>query len=188
MTTHYIDITLRPDPEFSPAHLLNALFSKLHRALVQLGTSDVGISFPALHPKGLHLGATLRMHGTESALSRLQALPWLQGMRDHVLVGDISPAPPGALHRVVSRVQARSSPARQRRRQMRRHGYDEAEALRRVPDAAAQRLENPYITLQSASTHQVFRLFIEHGPPGQEPHAGTFSTYGLSAETTIPWF
>ena len=35
MTTHYIDITLLPDPEFSHAHLLGALVAKLHRALVQ---------------------------------------------------------------------------------------------------------------------------------------------------------
>ena len=35
MTTHYIDITLLPDPEFSHAHLLGALLSKLHRVLVQ---------------------------------------------------------------------------------------------------------------------------------------------------------
>ena len=35
MTTHYINITLLPDPEFSHAHLLGALVAKLHRALVQ---------------------------------------------------------------------------------------------------------------------------------------------------------
>ncbi len=40
MTTHYINITLLPDPEFSHAHLLGALVAKLHRALVQ-GDVDV---------------------------------------------------------------------------------------------------------------------------------------------------
>ena len=46
MTTHYIDITLLPDPEFSHAHLLGALLAKLHRALVQHGAGDIGTSFP----------------------------------------------------------------------------------------------------------------------------------------------
>ena len=46
MTTHYIDITLLPDPEFSHAHLLGALVAKLHRALVQLQSASIGVSFP----------------------------------------------------------------------------------------------------------------------------------------------
>ena len=45
MTTHYIDITLLPDPEFSHAHLLGALVAKLHRALVQGQTIDIGVSY-----------------------------------------------------------------------------------------------------------------------------------------------
>jgi len=45
MTTHYIDITLLPDPEFSHAHLLAALVAKLHRVLVQGQTTDIGVSY-----------------------------------------------------------------------------------------------------------------------------------------------
>ena len=188
MTTHYIDISVLPDPEFSASHLRNALFAKLHRALVQLGTGDIGVSFPGVNPQGTHLGATLRLHGTETALLRLQTLPWLQGMRDHVLAGNAAPVPVGTQHRVVRRVQAHSSPARLRRRQMRRHGYDEAEAQRRIPDDAAQRLDLPYVNVQSTSTQQVFRLFLEHGLVQPVPTLGHFSSYGLSAETTVPWF
>lgn len=188
MTTHYIDIILLPDPEFSPAHLLNALFSKLHRGLVQLRTDNVGVSFPGLSPHGAHLGTVLRLHGTEPALQNLQTTPWLQGVRDHVEASNPTAVPDGAHHRVVRRVQAHSSPDRLRRRQMRRHGYDEAEAQRRIPDHAAQRLDLPYVSLQSASTHQVFRLFIEHGPLRPTPSPGTFNAYGLSSEATVPWF
>ncbi len=64
MTTHFIDITLRPDPEFSDAHLLGALMSKLHRALVQLRADDIGVSFPdySLRPRsmGRTSGASIR--------------------------------------------------------------------------------------------------------------------------------
>jgi CRISPR-associated endonuclease Csy4 len=34
MNGHYLDIQVQPDPEFPAAHLMNALFAKLHRALV----------------------------------------------------------------------------------------------------------------------------------------------------------
>ncbi|GKT23612.1 type I-F CRISPR-associated endoribonuclease Cas6/Csy4 [Acidovorax sp. SUPP3334] len=188
MTTHYIDLSLLPDPEFSPTLLHSALFSKLHRVLVQLGTGEIGVSFPGLNPQKTHLGDTLRLHGPQPALERLQALPWLQGMRDHVLAGNVVPVPVGAAHRVVRRVQVHSSPDRLRRRQMRRHGYDEAEAQRRIPDGAARRLDLPYLNLQSSSTAQAFRLFFEHGPVQTVPSPGRFSAYGLSPLTTVPWF
>ncbi|MBF9263189.1 type I-F CRISPR-associated endoribonuclease Cas6/Csy4 [Paracidovorax cattleyae] len=188
MTTHYIDITLLPDPEFSPSHLRSALFSKLHRALAHRAAGDIGVSFPGLSLQGRHLGDTLRLHGTEPALLELHTQPWLQGMRDHVLAGNAIPVPADVRHRVVRRVQAQSNPARLRRRQMRRHGYDEAEALRRIPDSAAQHLHLPYLHLQSSSTGQSFRLFVEHGPLQAEPRMGYFSAYGLSTTATVPWF
>ena len=85
-------------------------------------------------------------------------------------------------------MQAHSNPDRLRRRQMRRHGYDEAEAQRRIPDTAARQLDLPFVQLHSAGTEQAFRLFIQHDPLQPTPRHGTFSAYGLSPETTIPWF
>ncbi|WP_152482130.1 type I-F CRISPR-associated endoribonuclease Cas6/Csy4, partial [Dickeya sp. DW 0440] len=35
---------------------------------------------------------------------------------------------------------------------------------------------------------QPFLLFVEHGPLQDTPVAGVFSSYGLSATATIPWF
>ena len=51
----YIDIRVRPDPEFSMPMLMNALVSKLHRALVAINADDIGISFPGytMAPKSL---------------------------------------------------------------------------------------------------------------------------------------
>ena len=86
MTTHFIDITLLPDPEFSQAQLFGALVAKLHRALVQLRTDDIGISFPGYSLRPRSLGRVLRVHGGEPALLGLMKHAWLQGMRDHVAV------------------------------------------------------------------------------------------------------
>lgn len=72
MTSHYINITLLPDPEFSHAHLLGALVAKLHRALVQGQTTEIGVSYPQHVSQPLTkrtLGAVLRLHGTPALMA-----------------------------------------------------------------------------------------------------------------------
>ncbi len=188
MLTHYIDIQLRPDPEFAASHLLAALYAKLHRALVQLGTDQLAVGFPGYASKPLGLGQVLRILGSADGLAKLMALPWLSGMTDHVQVSPMATVPAGVTHRQLSRVQAKSSPERLRRRQMKRHGLTQAQALDRIPDSAAQTLKLPFLPVRSASTGQVFRLFLRLGPASVPGLAGTFNAYGLSATATIPWF
>lgn len=185
---HYVDLTLLPDPEITQLHLMGALFSKLHRALVAQRSEHVGISFPAVQADRVWLGECLRLHGSQVQLTSLMATPWLIGLRDHVQTTAVLAVPAHAAFRVVSRVQAKSSPDRQRRRQMRRHGLTQAQAQARIPDAAAERLDLPYVQLQSQSTVQTFRLFIQHGPLTETAKPGLFSAYGLSPTATIPWF
>lgn len=187
--SHYLDIRLRPDPALTPQHLLDGLYARLHRALVQLGSQDIGVSFPEHDEARPTLGGRLRLHGPETSLQALQATPWLKGMRDHATISDIESAPAGARHRHVSRVQAKSSPARLRRRAMRRHGLDAQEAARRIPDSTAEHLRLPFVVLGSRSTGQAsFPLFIRHGPLLETPIPGHFNSYGLSTAATIPWF
>ncbi|HEY0201938.1 MAG TPA: type I-F CRISPR-associated endoribonuclease Cas6/Csy4 [Burkholderiaceae bacterium] len=190
MSTHYIDITLLPDPEFSHAHLLGALVSKLHRALVQLQASDIGISFPrySLHPRSL--GQVLRLHGTAEALGRLLAQPWLQGMRDHVRLAELAVAPAQSATCLVQRRQFKTNAERLRRRRMRRKGESAEQAAAAIP-ASIERAPNlPFVQLHSASTGQAFCLFVEQTilTESQATSQGGFNTYGLSHGTTVPWF
>ena len=46
MVSHYIDIHLRPDPEFAAHQLMAALYSKLHRELAQGKFTEIGVGFP----------------------------------------------------------------------------------------------------------------------------------------------
>ncbi len=185
---HYVDLTLLPDPEIAQQHLMGTLFSKLHLALVAQHSENIGISFPAVQEDRVWLGDCLRLHGDHAALTGLIATNWLTGMRDHVQVTTVLLVPSKVNFRVVRRVQAKSNPERLRRRQMRRHGLDAAEALVRVPDTAVERLNLPYVQLRSQSTEQSFRLFIQHGALLDCASAGAFGAYGLSATATIPWF
>lgn len=200
---HYVDIRIQPDAEFAPAMLMAALFTKLHKALAGGARQDIGVSFPSVQETpdtpaakpsrtGAHppyrLGLLLRLHGTSGALGALLATDWLRGMRDHVLCGPAQAVPAHASYRVVNRVQAKSNPERLRRRQMRRHGLTVEQAQERIPDSAAEILDLPFLTLRSQSTGQTFRLFIHHGTLQPNAQVGTYSAYGLSAQTTVPWF
>lgn len=183
----YIDLRLKPDPEFPATTLMNALFSKLHRGLATYGGGDVGISFPDAKDKR-SLGARLRLHGSATALHHLMQLDWLHGMQDHVASTDVLPVPVGAKERRIRRVQSKSSPERLRRRLMARQGLDADSARTLIPDQTAETLDLPYLTLSSATTGQRFRLFIEQMPLQDDPARGAFNGYGLSASATVPWF
>lgn len=198
--THYVDLSLLPDPEFPANQLMNALYAKLHRALCDLREADpdhpgVGVSFPAHSQEGsLGLGTCLRLHGPAHTLALLMEQAWLKGMRDHLAQAQplVQAVPPHCLgHRLVHRVQVQSSPERLRRRWLKRHGGETFadEAAQRYPDQVAQRLRLPYLQLRSRSTGQQFLLFIQHGPVLPEPVQGSFSNYGLSLQgSTVPWF
>ena len=186
---HYLDITLLPDPEFSQNHLMDALFAKLHVALVAAGCGDIGISFPQVPEQGTGLGTLLRLHGRASRLSELMTANWLAGMRDHTTLSAVQAVPSTCTSfRAVSRLQAKSSPARERRRLMRRKGLTEEEAMAKIPDHCAEILHLPYVQMRSQSTGERFLLFIRHGPVRAVPAEGAFSAYGLSPTGTVPWF
>ena len=184
---HYIDIHLRPDPEFPPHQLMSALYAKLHRALVQLKATTIGVSFPGYAEVPPTLGNTLRLFGPEADLSWLVQQDWLKGMRDHAEVCLATMVPADAVHRALRRVQAKSNPERLRRRQMRRHGLTQEQARERVPDSAAEKLRLPFVQLASASTGQAFRLYLRLGLPGTGS-SGSFNAYGLSTSATVPCF
>ena len=190
---HFVDIHLLPDPEL-PAHvLLSALYAKLHRALVMGGdgnTGSIAISLPgySVRPGVNSLGSSLRLLGGQPRLQALAGTDWLGSLRDQVSVNASAAVPITALHRSLRRVQAKSNPERLRRRLIKRHGIDEAEARKRIPDSAAEMLTLPFLQLRSASTGQNFRLFLQLGQKQATAESGSFNTYGLSATATIPWF
>lgn len=184
---HYLDLRLRADPEFPQHQLMDALFARLHRALVQRDSTGIGLSFPDARGLRGGLGARMRLHGTMAALEPLAALSWLVGMRDHVEVASVLAVPASTSWVSVRRIQAKSNVDRLRRRQMKRKGWTAEEAAAALPEAAVEMLNLPFLTIRSASTGRTFRLFVRQQPAtGQQP--GHFNAYGLSAEATLPRF
>ena len=186
---HYIDLRLRPDPEIAAHQLMSAVFGRLHLVLVQTARQDVGVSFPEHDDRRPTLGAVLRLHGSEAALTALQSTGWSRRLDDYAAVLPMAVVPAGCSYRVVSRVQAKSGVDRLRRRAMRRHGYDAAEAAQRIPASAQELVALPFVTMCSRSTGQSsFPLFVRHGPALSETVPGAFNSYGLSAKASVPWF
>lgn len=187
---HYLDIRLRPDPDFPPAMLMGALYGKLHRALHDLNTDDIGISLPD-HKTGVRArtpGERLRVHGRKERLKQLMATSWLVGMRDHVALDAVQPVPSGVRHYTVSRRQFNTGGPSRVRRYARRHNVSETEAYRLMAAPAERRITLPFIQVVSRSTGERFPLFIEHGKSQSHPVDGRFNHYGLSGQATVPWF
>ena len=186
---HYAEFRLLPDTEFSANHLMNALFATLHRTLVELGSTDIGVSFPALGAQPTGVGERLRLHGSESALRPCIDAGWFKSIRDHASRSEIRPVPENVRHVQVRRVQhlGGSDLRRLRRRLMARSGCSQEQAAQRIPASAAERLTLPFLSLRSASTGQMYRLFIEQKSVAQ-PVGGAFNSYGISKTATVPYF
>lgn len=188
MTTHYIDISVKPNPESNASQLLGALYYRLHITLVQHRLDNVGVSFPGYSLNPRTLGATLRLHGSDHALRQLVQADWLKGVRDHVHMTDVVGVPASASHRTVQRKQFKTSAERLRRRRMRRKGETEEQAIKAIPSSMEHRPNLPYVYLRSQSTGQPFCLFITLGPLAPDATPGSFNSYGLGGIATIPWF
>lgn len=185
---HYIDIHLRPDPDFVPSMLMNALFSKLHRALVDNPALVIAVSFPEYSLSPLGLGSHLRLHGQQQSLASLQNTQWLAGMRDHVACKDVQAVPNNAQHIFVRRAQAKSNTERLVRRYAKRKGISEDEARMQYQAVKPEKLRLPFVTLNSQSSGQRFSLFIQQTKSQESLQAGDFNRYGLSQTATVPWF
>ncbi|WP_367299524.1 type I-F CRISPR-associated endoribonuclease Cas6/Csy4 [Hafnia alvei] len=181
----YQDIRVLEDPEFSEPMLMAALFAKLHRALGAYGQGDVGVSFPRATKT---LGDTIRLHGSQQALSAIEATQWLKGLRDYSQCAEILAVPEKVAYRTVSRVQVKSSAERLRRRSVKKGWLTEEQARLQILDANEQKTSLPFIVLKSLSTGQMFHLFICQGELQTQPTTGKFSSYGLSATAMVPWF
>ena len=184
----YIEIKLLQDPEFTTPQLMSALFSKLHRALVEVSNNDLGASFPQFSKSSL--GSVMRVHGTQAALERLEALPWRKGLGDFTEVTAITAAPETDSHYLVQRVRSKSNAERLRRRAMKRKGYSHEEAVEHIPDTAETYISDlPFVRIKSQSTggHQ-FRLYIQQTELSAKVVGHEFSKYGLSATCTVPKF
>lgn len=181
---HYVEIVIKPDEEMRENVLLNNVYSKLHKALFELQSTDIGVSFPCYK---VMLGGVLRIHGTEAKLSALQNTPWLGGLSGYCQVSGIKEIPDEIMYRTVSRIQANMTEAKLRRL-IKRGTISTEEVKHYKAKMFSQGLDSPYLELESTSNGHKHRRYLVFGDKTTEATAGEFDFFGLSKVATIPWF
>ena len=190
----YINIQIKPDAEFRENILLNKAFTKLHKALYDSKQTTIGVSFPDIK---LMLGDTIRLHGDKLSLETLQQSNWLGGLSGYCQVSDILPVPKDVEgYRTVSRIQTTMTLKKMEKRVK----HQESKGILKTKEDIkayerqykekmyASSLDNPYLELQSTSTGNLYRVFIEMGVVRNSPVKDNFNYFGLSNTATIPWF
>ncbi|VEG92576.1 type I-F CRISPR-associated endoribonuclease Cas6/Csy4 [Legionella spiritensis] len=181
---HYSDISILPDPEFPVSVLMNALYSKLHKALCDLRSTSIGVSFPKYN---ILLGNVLRIHGKKVVLQELQDLNWLGGMNGYCALSPVLSVPAHTKFRTISRKQTTMSQSKLRRL-IKRSSIMEDEIKQYKAKMFSKVLDNPYVELVSGSNAQKHRRYIEFGELVDQPIPGEFDQFGLSKTATVPWF
>ena len=180
----YIDIKINPDVEMRENVLLNKVYTKFHKRLYDLGSSDIGISFPEYKIK---LGRTLRIHGTKECLQILQSENWLGGLTGYCDISEIQQIPNHVSYRTVSRKQANMTTAKLRRL-IKRGSIKPDETKRYKARMFQQGIDNPFLELDSISNGYKHRRYLSFGDFQKEATAGNFDQFGLSKQATVPWF
>lgn len=180
----YVDIKLLPDAEIPVTFLMNAIYTKLHKALYNQAAKNIGVSFPKCK---VTLGNVLRIHGEKTVLDALLNFNWIGGMSGYCEVSRVLSVPSGAKFRMVSRKQPTMSQSKLRRL-IKRGSITEDEIRQYKAKLFSKGLDNPYVELMSASNGQKHRRYIEFGKLLNEPISGEFDQFGLSKTATVPWF
>lgn len=181
---HYIDIKIKPDAEMRENVLLNKVYSKLHKALFSLKSTDIGVSFPKYK---VLLGDVLRVHGTEIKLSELQDTEWLGGLVGYCELTPVKEITEDVTYRTISRIQANMTEAKLRR--LVNRGTISPEEIKQYKAKMFSRgLDNPYLELESVSNGHKHRRYLVFGDKTAEATTGKFDFFGLSKTATIPWF
>lgn len=194
---YYLEIKLLKQAEISMYFIWSKVFTQLHLAFVECKDQDdkipIGISFPdymfdSEKEFGM-LGSKIRLFADDKkALIKLDLSKWLNRLQDYLQLSDIQEVPQNMVkeYAIFSRKQIKSNPERLARRRAKKDpSISFQEALKRYQKSDSTNL--PYIQVNSLSSSNSFRLFVERKISETE-NQGYFSCYGLSNNATVPIF
>lgn len=194
---HYLEITLIDGGNESLYFIWSKLYAQLHLALVEVkkhnDKSNIGVSFPEYRfnpEKGIgFLGTKLRVFAnSEEELQTLNIITWLARLSDYIHVSSIREVPVHKItgYAIFSRKQVKTNASRLARHRIKRGDIDFDEAVARYQNIVT-RSDLPFVQLKSLTNQHPFRLFI-HKENKEHAEIGGFSSYGLSADATVPAF
>ena len=194
---YFIEITLIDSGDFSLYQLWSKLYAQLHLALVEVKDQNdkiaIGVSFPEYRfneEQGIgYLGSKLRLFATtEQELQKLDIKRWFEWLSDYTHISSIREVPAHKItsYATFSRKQVKTNPERLARHRVKRGDIDFAEAKARYQNVVTSS-NLPFIQLKSLTNQQPFYLFIQKVNK-DTLEAGSFSSYGLSANASVPEF
>lgn len=192
---HYIELTLIANTDINAFSLWSKLYQQLHLALVEMQDQHqrvpIGLSFPEyrMNEKYGVLGCKCRLFAAEPTnLERLNLAHWLERLSDYVHCTSIRPVPEKLSgYAIYQREQPKATKERLARRYARYHKVDYETALHRYSDRSFERVGRPFIRLKSLSSEHTFCLWIKKTLV-TEPLGDSYSSYGLSAVSSVPEF
>ena len=206
MMKFYIELTVINSADISFSIAWSKLYTQIHLAFVEMQDANaqvpVGVSFPEYkvgESKGkalMLLGDKLRIFAqNEATLIKLNLPKWLARLEDYVHIKSIKPVPDNVLnYLLVSRYRPKSNIELVARRIVKRKQITLEQAMEYLNTVdEAKKLKGyekrwepfPYIQMKSLSGKQDFSLCISQTTV-DEIKVGVFSTYGLSAQSTVP--
>ncbi len=190
----YIEVTLLPNMEAPLYFLWEKVYPKIHMALVRHqrpdGSVGIGVSFPEYSNRKHQLGSKLRLFAqSRKELKDLGISIWLANLSDYTHVTSIKDVPEKIKGKVIfKRVQPKSNKKRLARRKAKRSGITFEEAMVELSKFEDRRSLLPYVFVKSMSSDKRYRLIIDQVETETEKNSASFSTYGLSSESTVPTF
>lgn len=181
---YYLDIKIVPDDDVPIYFIRNKIYSKLHKALHTLKSTDIGVSFPRYK---VLLGDVIRLHSSETRLKELNAMNWLGGLSGYCSVSAVQKIPEKVSHRNTSRIQANMTEAKLRRL-IKRGSISIEDAKNYKAKMFSQGLDNPYIEFESSSNGHKHRRYLNFSNFCDTASSGEFDSFGLSKTATVPWF
>jgi CRISPR-associated endonuclease Csy4 len=196
---YYFDIHLNPSKDINISFIRNKLYEKFHKAMVDLHSTNIGVSFPNLKKKidKTVFGNIIRVHSTRNKLEELQKLDYLNALMDYCQTSEILQIPKDIKgYQIVSRIRQTMSEAKLKKRIV---YQKEKGTLKTENDIKAYikqykvkmfntSLNNAYLELQSISTNNRYRIYIKFGEIQDHQVVGEFNKFGLSNMATIPIF
>ena len=189
---YYLDITLHPTPETPMYFIWQKVYQHIHHALCDAhrsGKTDIGVSFPEYNVDGAYLGRTLRLHAASE-----HQLDWLNfnftpGLADYLRIAPVKPVPAEILgHAYFKRIQLKNNNERLARRRAKRKGISLQQALTYYTGRNETYCNAPYVQIKSHSTGKFYQLFISREYTQHPTAQHSFSTYGLSSNSSVPLF
>lgn len=194
---YYQEITLIEQEEIATYFIWSKLYAQFHLALVEVKNhndkSNIGVSFPEYRfnaEKGIGLlGTKLRLFAnSDNELHNLNINSWLARLSDYIHITSIREVPMHKItgYAIFSRKQVKTNADRLARHRIKRGDINFDESVKRYQNVITTS-DLPFVQLKSLTNQHPFRLFI-HKENKEHAEVGGFSSYGLSADATVPEF